>query len=155
MRITWGRRLSVATTLVLATFFGVSASGVSAAPASAATTIVCQPINGAPSSEPYNGGIRYYFEVSCNSLAGVTSMVEDDRLFDVNRDQYVNGPDQRGYKQLTVEYNNTYYQGALHGYYQPEMDLSIVGTFAYGSVPGCHRQDQAVNCTWFGQPKYY
>jgi hypothetical protein len=142
-------RLFVALALTLSALIGFSPL-----PAEAAS-MTCNHVNGAPSSEPYNGGIRYYFEMSCNTVAGVTAMYEDNLLYFVNGGYYVSDG-ARSYLQTTIYYNTVYYQGGAHGYYQPEMFVQIFGSFSYGSVPGCGRvASNEVDCDWFGTPKYY
>lgn len=124
-----------------------------AVPASAAT-MVCTPQSGAPSLSRSGLDYSYTYAHSCNTLAGLTDMVEVNSLEvaetpgkargsrgEVTRHVYSTG----------TRFTSSFNIGEPGGYWNARMDLTIRGNFSFGSVSGCGRVDPTtVKCMWRG-----
>jgi hypothetical protein len=127
--------------------------------ASAATSIWCDKNGAAPTVGGSGGVVTAYYSHVCNSVAGVTEMLEGlsiERRY-VGSSEWLpweNAP--RDHIQTRVDYSVSKAVGYEHGYFRPKMFLAITGDFSYGSVPGCGRYSgTTVHCQWIGAQKYF
>jgi hypothetical protein len=143
------RAVAVAVAVAL---FAATLTAIAPSPASAVTTIECNRYGGAPSVGGRAGVVTGYYSHRCNSLAGVTGMLE--RLI-IRRDFDVVADSSRSYVQTGVDFSTTA-SVPPHGTFFAQMHLEIYGNFSYGSVPGCKRvMSNKVVCDWYSQSRYF
>jgi hypothetical protein len=127
--------------------------------ASAAPSIWCNKNGAAPTVGASGGVVTGYYSHVCNSVAGVTRMVESLTIWrrDVGSSTWGSfTSDFRDHVQTRVDFSVSRPVTTDHGYFRPEMFLTITGSFSFGSVPGCGRfSSTQVTCQWFGVERYF
>jgi hypothetical protein len=132
---------------------------ISEGSASAAPSIWCDKNGAAPTVGASGGVVTGYYSHVCNSVAGVTRMVEDLTIErrDVGSSTWGQfESDFRDYTRTRVDFTVSREVLRDHGYFRPQMFLTITGTFSFGKVPGCGRfSSTQVTCKWYGVERYF